>query len=127
MEPYGKKHPKYRIENERHSGIPGTAKALTKGKKEEIRNANRSLKKSERQQAKNELRNYLTMLIGFICLILTACNTEPLTVKYIVIEQPITIEPVQCTFVPMTDQMVEQRLEVFYAVQLAEMERLNKK
>ena len=60
MEPYGKKRPKYRLENERHSGIPGTAKALTKGKKEEIKNANRSLKKCERQQAKKELRQYLS-------------------------------------------------------------------
>lgn len=59
MEPYGKKHPKYRVEDYRHDGIPGTAKALTKGKKEEIRNANRSLKKSERQQAKRDLRKYL--------------------------------------------------------------------
>lgn len=59
MEPYGKKQPKYRIEDDRHSGIPGTAKAITKGKKEEVRNANRSLKKSARQQIKNELRKYI--------------------------------------------------------------------
>lgn len=48
--------PKYKAE--RHDGIPGTAKGITKGAKEQARNANRSRKKSHRQQIKLELRQY---------------------------------------------------------------------
>jgi hypothetical protein len=59
MKAYGTNEPKFRIENYRHSGLPGTSKAYTKGFKEELRNANRSRKKSERQQIKLELKQYL--------------------------------------------------------------------
>lgn len=44
---------------ERFDGVPGTSKANTKGAKEEARNANRSRKKSYRQEIKNELRDFL--------------------------------------------------------------------
>jgi hypothetical protein len=59
MKAYGTTAPKYKLENYRHSGLPGTTKAFTKGFKEGIRNANRSRKKSERQQIKNELREFI--------------------------------------------------------------------
>lgn len=62
MEGYGSKkgsRPKHTIENERPSGIPGNAKAFTRGFKEQIRNANRAQKKTERQSAKNYLRNFM--------------------------------------------------------------------
>lgn len=59
MKAYGTTEPKFKLEDFRHSGLPGTAKAFTKGFKEQIRNANRSRKKSERQQIKLELRSYL--------------------------------------------------------------------
>lgn len=59
MKAYGTNEPKYKLETYRHSGLPGTSKAFTKGFKEELRNANRSRKKSERQSVKLELRQYL--------------------------------------------------------------------
>ena len=59
MKAYGNPAMKYKVDDYRHSGLPGTAKAFTKGFKEEVRNANRSLKKNERQQVKKELRQYL--------------------------------------------------------------------
>ena len=58
MKRYGRNTEKFRIEDDRHSGIPGTSKHFTKGHKEEVRNANRSLKKCERQSIKNELREF---------------------------------------------------------------------
>lgn len=59
MKAYGTTEPKFEIGNYRHSGLPGTAKAFTKSFKEEIRNANRSRKKTERQRIKLELREFM--------------------------------------------------------------------
>ena len=59
MKPYGKNAPKYHIEKDRHSGIPGTSKHFTQGHKLEVRNANRSRKKSERQNTRIELKQYI--------------------------------------------------------------------
>lgn len=61
MKAYGTTEPKYEISTYRHGGLPGTAKAFTKGFKEEIRNANRSVKKAERHRVKLELRQYLSL------------------------------------------------------------------
>jgi len=58
MKPYARKK-KYRIEDEFHDGIPATSKRIGRNKKEEIRNANRSLKKRIRQDAKKEIRKHL--------------------------------------------------------------------
>lgn len=44
---------------ERHDGIPMTAKGITKGAKEEARNANRSRKKAKRHAVKLELKRYI--------------------------------------------------------------------
>lgn len=57
MKAYQKKPgmPKYKAD--RHDGIPGTAKGVTKGAKEKARNANRSRKKAIRQQAKKDINN----------------------------------------------------------------------
>jgi hypothetical protein len=52
MEPYSKKVGKFRIDD-------SNSKNKTKKLKEEIKNANRSLKKSVRQNAKNEIRKKL--------------------------------------------------------------------
>ena len=61
MKPYHKDKeigsPKFMAE--RHDGVPGTSKAITKGAKEQARNANRSRKKALRQNIKNELREFL--------------------------------------------------------------------
>lgn len=60
MKPYHKDsqigNPKFKVE--RHDGIPGTAKGISKSAKEQARNANRSRKKSNRQQVKLDLKQY---------------------------------------------------------------------
>lgn len=52
MEPYSRKKGKFKAEN-----VNGNK--ITRKQKEEVRNANRSLKKSSRQQSKREIKKFL--------------------------------------------------------------------
>ena len=62
MKPYvgdNKEAGKYYYDDDEDRGnIPSSSKR--KALKEEIKNANRSLKKSKRQEGKNQIRNFLT-------------------------------------------------------------------